>query len=179
MKERVPCVERCGERWRAIEGYGGEYQVSDFGRVRYKRAGKWYEMQPCIHADGSYRVNLTVEKNVHRYRTVWLHSLVMRAFRGETPEGMRILHINGIKTDCKLSNLRFAPIKEAASHGGRTARKRCVLKVGRNGEIMDVYRTSGEAGAANNICYHAVIERCNGHLKNPFDLLGYSFRWEI
>lgn len=29
------------EQWRQIEGYGGVYEVSDFGRVRSSKNNKW------------------------------------------------------------------------------------------------------------------------------------------
>lgn len=45
MKEFTD-TELAGERWKAIEGYDGAYQVSDLGRVRSHKSGEWKVMRP-------------------------------------------------------------------------------------------------------------------------------------
>ena len=40
------------------------------------------------------------------------HSLVMRAFVGECPDGMEVRHLDGCRTNCKLSNLAYGTYAE-------------------------------------------------------------------
>lgn len=102
------------ERWLAIPGYEGRYEVSDLGRVRsvdrlhtcksgevrrYK--GKLLKLTPAKDS-GYVRVALG---NGSDKPTV--HTLVLRAFVGPPPEGMEGCHENDIKHDNRLVNLRW------------------------------------------------------------------------
>jgi hypothetical protein len=42
-----------------------------------------------------------------RQKTFDVHRLVAMTFLGSIPDGMQVCHNNGIKTDCRLSNLRI------------------------------------------------------------------------
>lgn len=42
-----------------------------------------------------------------RQKTFDVHRLVAMTFLGDVPKGMHVCHNNGIKTDCRLSNLRI------------------------------------------------------------------------
>ena len=39
-------IELKNEKWKDIEGYDGMYQVSDLGRVRSKKYGRWKVLRP-------------------------------------------------------------------------------------------------------------------------------------
>lgn len=95
------------ETWRAVVGYEGLYEVSDWGNVRtlnYKRTGKTKLLRPRIRRDGYLDVMLC--KNGKK-KMFLVHRLVYAAFRGDIPAGMTIDHVNGIKTDNRLSNLQL------------------------------------------------------------------------
>ena len=63
-------------------------------------------MSPCKNKRGYLRVNL-VPPEGSSYRTFRVHRLVLEAFIGQCPNGMEGRHLNGIKTDCNLSNLAW------------------------------------------------------------------------
>lgn len=96
------------EQWRDIAGFVGQYQVSDLGRIK-SLPSKTRSKESIIYTfidkhTGYSRVNLrkggeSVTKNIHR--------LVLTAFRGECPPGMEGCHENGIRSDCRLNNLRW------------------------------------------------------------------------
>jgi hypothetical protein len=101
----------CIERWRAVPGHEGSYEVSDHGRVRsvdrmvYAGQGKFRHapgvmLRPTTHRDG--HLHLLLQK-----KHWFVHQLVMLAFVGPYPDGMEICHRNGIKNDNRLSNLRY------------------------------------------------------------------------
>ena len=110
------------EIWKPIPGYKG-YEASDLGRVRSWR-GRWGRTEPRLLAlrlsNGYPGVGLYKDDGVSRdARSV--HSLVAQAFIGPRPEGYEVRHLNGDRTDNRLSNLAYGTPSEnkldAVSHG--------------------------------------------------------------
>ena len=104
------------ETWKPVEGHES-YEVSDLGRVRsFKGLGpkparltEPKAIQPASHT-GGYLQLIVSDRGV---KCRWyLHRLVLETFLGPIPEGMDVCHNNGIRTDNRLSNLRWATRKE-------------------------------------------------------------------
>lgn len=96
------------EVWRPVVGYEGRYEVSNFGRVK-SIAGRFKThliLKPRIDRRG-YSIVFIGYGNTKR-----IHRLVLEAFVGECPEGMECAHANGVRTDNRLENLRWATHKE-------------------------------------------------------------------
>ena len=104
------------ERWFAVPGYEGFYEVSDTGRVRsidryvagryVKRLIRGKLLSQKLTNKGYPFVWLGLgEKGKSSYRTV--HRLVLEAFVGPAPEGAVACHNNDIQTDNRLENLRW------------------------------------------------------------------------
>ena len=102
------------ELWKDIKGYEGRYQVSNQGRVMSlnriitncrgrKQIVKEKILKPENVFDGYERVCLFRNGKRKHYRVA---TLVYEAFNGSIPEGLEIDHINGIRTDNHLDNLR-------------------------------------------------------------------------
>lgn len=87
------------EQWRPVVGREDDYEVSDLGRVRNKRTGHF--LKPGAMSGG--HVSVCIGKG--NSRTV--HSLVMDAFKGPPPDGMEILHKDGVKIHNMLFNLAY------------------------------------------------------------------------
>lgn len=103
------------EQWRAAPGFSG-YEISDQGNIRSARQVRdrppgtpitqrptvWGYMAACISNDaGDVR-----PRSVHR--------LVLLAFVGPCPPGHEARHINGVRTDNRLANLRWGTKDENA-----------------------------------------------------------------
>lgn len=108
------------EVWKDILGYEGIYQVSNFGKVKsLKRATKnQHGKQEIIlkqrtHRDGYLRVNLKKEGKM-KVQTV--HRLVASAFLDNENNLVAVNHIDGDKTNNKLSNLEWCSIGENTKH---------------------------------------------------------------
>ena len=99
------------ESWRPIVGHEGLYEVSDQGHVRSldrpDAAGRWVHgraVQPVVHHRGHLRVSLW---SGGRRTQVFVHRLVLEAFRGSAPAGMEACHNDGNPTNNRLDNLRW------------------------------------------------------------------------
>jgi hypothetical protein len=106
------------EIWRPIAGRDG-YEVSDLGRVRSLpriitriRRGR---TERCFYKGRVLRQGrarngyLTVSLSG---RSVNVHTVVLRAFRGESPPGYQAAHYDGEKSNNSLANLRWASRSE-------------------------------------------------------------------
>ena len=102
------------EIWRNIKGYEGRYQVSNFGRIRSlsktiincrgrMQLLKDKILKPENVFDGYERVCLCNNGKRQRFRVA---RLVYETFVEPIPEGLEIDHINGVRTDNHLINLR-------------------------------------------------------------------------
>ena len=88
-----------GRNWRKtkIKGQKGSYYAVDDGHI-YNESGKEIG---CIDSQG-YVVTLNAK----------VHRLIWEAFNGKIPEGFQIDHINTIRNDNRLENLRLVTPKE-------------------------------------------------------------------
>jgi hypothetical protein len=112
------------EVWKDVVGYEGLYQVSNLGRVkaityiRNKRDPHFGERVEKIHPlgisrYGYYRTGLS--KNGKGDRRL-VHRLVAEAFIPKEDGKDFIDHINGIKTDNRVENLRWVTPKENSNN---------------------------------------------------------------
>lgn len=103
------------EKWRAIPGYEGRYEVSDQGQVRSlglrvkARGGKTAfrkgkVLRTAVKAHGYLQVTLIDAKG--RRWCALVHQLVCLAFVGPA-SGLQVCHWDGDRTNNCLSNLRY------------------------------------------------------------------------
>lgn len=112
------------EIWKDVEGYEGLYQVSNEGRV--KSLERFVESvahgKPCIRHLQEKIMKPTQNKR-HIYKQLALakdgvkemmkiHRLVWETFVSKIPDGYEIDHINTVRTDNRLENLRCVTPKE-------------------------------------------------------------------
>jgi hypothetical protein len=86
------------EIWKDVVGHESSYRVSSKGRVWSKLSDR--ELVPYKEKNGYIRVSIRGSKTS-------VHRLVVLAFVGEIPKGMVVDHINNIRNDNDLSNLRI------------------------------------------------------------------------
>ena len=93
------------EQWKDIDGYDGMYQVSDLGRVRSKKYGRWKILKPNKNRFGylmSYLYKDGKPKNIS------VHRLVAQAFiPNDNIFNTEINHIDECKQNNKVSNLEY------------------------------------------------------------------------
>lgn len=101
-----PRYLRAGEKECSIEDSPG-YTVTDHGRVLSRRQkGKLRELK--FHRRGVTRytsVTIMNQKGYQKHRAV--HILVLEAFRGACPKGYKGAHLNGNRTDNRITNVAW------------------------------------------------------------------------
>ena len=101
------------EIWKDIKGYSGEYQVSNYGRVRSFKSKSWKIKKNVLGAGGRYVVSLPNLSNPSRSMAVHTHVLVMEAFKGDKPSNKDLIrHLNGNCLDNRIENLEYGTHKE-------------------------------------------------------------------
>lgn len=121
------------EMWRDIKDYEDRYQVSDKGRVRskgfYTRHGRYYPpkiKEMPISSNGYIRVTLWRDGIGKTYS---LHRIIADAFIPNPDNKPCIDHINAIKTDNRIENLRWVSFKE------NTNNPLCLQRMSEQGKI--------------------------------------------
>jgi hypothetical protein len=107
------------EAWLPIETWEGIYEVSNFGRVascdrvvsvvRYDGVCYSFKLRrrvlrPSAAANGYLIVSFTTAGR-RQYR--YVHELVATHFISKRPNGLEVCHLNGVRSDCRMSNLRW------------------------------------------------------------------------
>lgn len=106
-------MESIAEIWKDVQGYEGLYQVSNLGRVKSLIRGYYWQkeriLKPRKNHDGYLRFTLCKDGKT---KTFYIHRLVAVAFIPNPENKPQIDHINAIKTDNTVNNLRWVTAKE-------------------------------------------------------------------
>ena len=186
-----------GEIWKDIEGYEGFYQVSNMGRVKslnYNQTKKPRILKQITVGRGYLRVVLRWNKPRKAYL---VHRLVAETFLPNPDNKPTVDHLNTIKTDNVVKNLRWATYKEQINDNTKTKEKTKVTS-SKNGKhaikfvdieskrkkvrcitTNEVFSSMAEASKSFNIQRSNIIACCNGR-RNYCGKLpdGTRLQWE-
>ena len=179
------------EEWKDIKGCEGRYQVSTLGRVRSLPRyvnnhtgqllvkGKILKQRPDFK--GYMRIDILDNNGKKKY--MGIHRLVAETFIDNPLNKPQVNHIDGIKSNNVVSNLEWVTNGENQKHAfrlglnkvtGRAGRpKRKVAKIGKQGEVIEIYNSIAEAGRSMNVRGSNIGECCRGHKKTA-----YGYKWE-
>lgn len=110
------------EIWKAVSGFEEFYEVSNIGRVRSWKNGRHgisnYSkiLKPGTDGGGYLIVFLSKNKIVIRRHVA---HLIIETFTGNRPEGMEVNHLDGIKTNNSISNLKYCTSSQNKLHAFR------------------------------------------------------------
>lgn len=116
-----------GEEWRPIAGYEGEYEVSNYGRVRScgfiqtAANGRRILMRPRLLTqqmtkDGYFRVEISKQGKQKRFA---VHRLVADAFIPNPDSKPQVNHIDSNRGNNRVENLEWVTSSENTIHGYR------------------------------------------------------------
>lgn len=159
--------------WRPVTGFKRPHRVSDMGVLQcLKSDGSWHDVP--VHLRPS-RVEVYPQTPDGRSPTRILARIVYEAFRGPIPATHNVIHKNGLKADCSIYNLEAINRKKPPSRPGNS---RPVMKVDRDGNVVDIYASCSEAARKNHISQSAMSNRCAGLIQDPYRLDGYNYVYE-
>ena len=104
------------EIWKPIKEFEGYYEVSNMGRVRslnYKRTGKEKILKNIGDYKGYLEIVLTKNGKQKQFK---VHRLVAEAFIPNPENKPCIDHINTVKSDNRVENLRWVTYKENSNN---------------------------------------------------------------
>lgn len=167
--------------WRDIPGFDGKYQVSRVGEVRHIwPSGHISPVKPFLKRNGrhnSRRMHLHLRMD-GRDITTTLLSVMVKTWLWPAPEGKTWHLKNGFQYDVSLENIGLIDIGDLGRKTGGRSMRRAVEMVDADGNVAALYVSAREAARANNMSVDCVTHRCEGRIKRPFALNGYTFRWE-
>lgn len=166
------------EIWKDIEGYEGDYQVSNLGRVKslpkkcWNGKGYWFK-------DGRILIPVKSKKG---YLNVWcrknifkVHRLVANAFIPNPQNLPQVNHIDGDKTNNCVTNLEWVTDGENLLHAYRVLGRR--QKIGKNhhnsravlqlkdGKIINSFDSLNEAARTTGAHHSGISMCCSGKIK--------------
>lgn len=175
------------EEWRDLPGYGGWYQVSDWGRVRsFYCSGHpgFRRKEPKLlnswdrSTNGFTTVLVRVRKETEKRSTnASLSRLVAMTWIGEVPEGMRVCHRDGNPKNNSRWNLVFKPPFLEYNKNNPSKRKP-VVKIDLSLEILDCYGSARKAARANGLGHRTVLNYCNLVTRTIIAPDGYIYAWD-
>ena len=175
------------EIWKDIEGYEGQYQVSNIGRIKsldrmeYISSGEYYRrrrgrmMRLYYDKDGYLKVMLRKNGKGKRFM---VHRLVAQAFIPNPEKHPVINHKNEIKDDNLVSNLEWCTVRDNNVYNGRAkkaGRKTSKPVIGEHIETGDkvFFESIAEAIKEGYGDYH-ISDVCNGKRSHSF---GYKWKY--
>lgn len=162
--------------WVEVTGYRFRYQVHESGRVRKQLPdGSWYYLNAYISGRRRACVKMRTEDN--RKVDVPVVWLMADAFMGGRRPGYNIVHRNGAKMDCAVENLTFVSKRECGKLSC-TNRRKAVMKIARDGEVVAIYKSGREAARKNYISQNSIWARCRNKVEDPYSLDGFNYQYE-
>lgn len=150
-----------------------KYRVSSKGRVKTKKTGYISKAKP--RKDGYMRIKLFNDNNERKEYAI--HILVAETFIPKIEGKDTVDHINRIRDDNRVENLRWANMSEQSKNRDNTNHckglRRKVKQLDLNGNLIKIWDSISEAGKFFNIDSSEISHCCKKERK-----LIKGYKWE-
>lgn len=156
------------EQWKTIKGYEGKYEISNMGRIRnlnWNGTGEVRVIAQHINPMTGYIQVGLYSKETGKSKMMYLHRLVADAFLPNPNNLEQVDHIDGNKSNNKLSNIRWCSRKfnnsrklakklKSANHNS-TSHIHQFVKAEKDGQVL--YFKNGNKTAQGLGCSHVLV----------------------
>lgn len=140
------------------------YSITPCGDIFNSKTNRW--LKPTMKGGGYFHVGLLV-RGKYKYKTV--HRLIMETYKPiEDMESFKVDHINGVKTDNRLDNLRWCTqpenvrfTLEQGTNSGYNRRRNVICN-----ETREIYESCAEAGRKCRTSQGSIYNCCSGRSKS-------------
>lgn len=167
------CARLPGQEWRIIPDYP-EYAVSNIGNIATIKTGK---LRSLSNHKGYKQCMLRKDGKAYNR---FVHRLVASAFLPAPEKGQVIDHINGIRNDNRVENLRWCSVTDnlhfplARQHREHLQKPCCQYNL--DGSFISKFNSSFEAGEKTGIACGSIDNCCKG---KKLSAGGYQWRYAI
>lgn len=158
------------EVWKPVEGYGGLYEVSNYGNVMSLQHGKPRLLKLLPTPFGYLRVHLHRNGFVRDY---FVHRLVAMHFLPNPDCLPQINHKDECKTNNRVDNLEWCTSSYNMNYGqisplerARKALSRPVEQYTKDGELVGSYESAVHASRETGVLRRNICACCRGEYGN-------------
>jgi len=155
------------EKWIPISGFNGEYEISDFGRVKSNKYNRSKILKLNKHNKGYVKVNLTFNKKVY---SKYVHRLVAEAFIKNHHNYKQINHKDENKLNNQCDNLEWCDCKYNINYGNGIKHRKSklckkVIQSDLEGNIIKIWNSIIEAEIEGGFTNSNITKCCKGDIK--------------
>ena len=191
------------EMWKPVKDYEGLYEISSLGRVKnlnYRGTGKEKILKNTECSNGYLVIGLV--KN-GKLKTFYVHRLVAEAFIPNPEDKSCIDHINTIRNDNRIENLRWATHEENSNNpltkkkmsenhreqigennhmygriGENNPKSKPIVQINPNtNEVLNTYSGISEASRQTGFKHSNISACCNNKFNRPGNNIYKGYKW--
>ena len=172
------------EEWKWVKNFEGQYQISNFGRIKSFKKEKDGYILSNQNASGDYLRIVLWDCLTKRRKSISIHKLVAEHFIGECPKGYHVHHKDGNKQNNNVTNLEYIHPVDHRKETERVKpqvltgiinynkfikpRKICQYTI--DGQLLATYSNGEIAGKITGVCSRNILQVAN---KQPYNSSGH------
>jgi len=164
------------EIWKDVEGFEGDYQISNFGRLksfRKRDSINGYILKQTNNKGGYFSVVLIGD---NKRLSIRIHRLVAAAFIPNPGSLPQVNHKDGNKQNNRVSNLEWCTALHNVKHSMNMNPEQCekmrlynqyirtkmIKMYDKQGNYLRIFVNGAEASRETGICQRNILQVCNG-----------------